>query len=163
MHAGDFGRFRVAIMLISLLVLFFVVMSRIDYIVNSTLYNYGLKFSYDWANMYWFAYQAAFWVFSAMVALVYWSGSRKTGFDKKVTAALFISIDLLALGGLQDILFYVLWGGGLPANSVVWTWVVWEKVFGFWNSMVQVITTGGSVGVSFLTWGLALRQKKKAS
>ncbi len=33
-----------------LLVAFFVVMPRIDYTVTGELYDYGLRFSYEWAN-----------------------------------------------------------------------------------------------------------------
>lgn len=109
-------RFARAVTLASLITLFFALMARIDYVVNSTLYDFGLVFSYDWANMYWLAYQGTFWVFSGIVAFIYWFGSRKTGCDKKVAAALFVSINLLALSGLQDILFFVLWDGGLPGE-----------------------------------------------
>jgi len=58
-------------MLTTLIVSFFLLMARIDYVVNKVLYDFGLVFSYDWANMYWLAYQAAFWVFSAIVGFIY--------------------------------------------------------------------------------------------
>ena len=32
---------------------FFAIMSRLDFIVHRTLYNYGLNFSYGWAFEYW--------------------------------------------------------------------------------------------------------------
>jgi len=148
-------------MLTTLIVTFFLLMARIDYVVNKVLYDFGLVFSYDWANMYWLAYQSTFGVFSAMVGFIYWFGSRKTHCDKKVTAALIVSISLLSLGGLQDILYFVLWDGGLPAASVVWSWVPWVSVFGTWNSVMQVTFTTAAVGISLLTWALALHQKKK--
>ena len=160
-YRGILARFGKGTVLAALIVLFFVLMARIDYVVNSRLYDFGLVFSYDWANMYWLAFQGIFWVFSAMVAFIYWFGSRKTFCDKKVTAALFISINVLALGGLQDILYFVLWDGGLPANNVVWWWVPWAGVFGTWNSLMQVAFTVLAMGISLLTWALALRQKKK--
>ena len=31
----------------------FVLLTRIDFIVNNTLYNFGLQFSYDWAGQFW--------------------------------------------------------------------------------------------------------------
>ena len=34
--------------------------------------------------------------------------------DKRVVAALLVKINLLALGGLQDILYFLIWAGGLP-------------------------------------------------
>ena len=154
-------RFGRAIALGALIALFFALMARIDYVVNLILYDFGLRFSYDWANTYWLAYQWTFWVFSIMVSFVYWFGSRKTGCDKKFAGALFVSINLLALGGIQDILFYMLWVGGLPANSVVWSWVPWIRLFGTWNSTMQIMSAVAAVGLSLLTWSPALHQKKK--
>jgi hypothetical protein len=51
------------------------------------------------------------------------------------------TVALLSIGGLQDILFFVLWGGGLPQNSVVWWWMPWAGIFGTWNSVLQVSLT----------------------
>jgi hypothetical protein len=82
--------------LLFFVLLFFVLMSRVDFIVNSTLYKYGLVFSYDWANGYWLAYDSTFAVFSAMAAYAYWFGSRKTACDKKIVIALFVTISALA-------------------------------------------------------------------
>ncbi len=40
----------IGIVTIGILVFF---LSRLDYLVNSVIYSYGLNFSYDWANNYW--------------------------------------------------------------------------------------------------------------
>jgi len=40
-------------------VLSIVLFLQIDRIVHQDLYNYGLKFSYDWANTYWMAFRLA--------------------------------------------------------------------------------------------------------
>ena len=84
-------RFRRAITTAIIIGLFFVAMSRIDYVVNSTLYNYGLEFSYGWANTYWVAYNTVFVIFSAMAGFIYWFGSEKTTCDKKVASALIVT------------------------------------------------------------------------
>jgi hypothetical protein len=136
-------------------------MARIDFVVNSTLYNYGLIFSYGWANDYWTAYNAAFVVFSVMVGFIYWFGSRKTTCDKKIVVALLVTINLLAIGGLQDVLYFTLWAGGLPPNNIVWWWSEWIAIFGTWNSWIQVTFTLTMIGISLFTWTLALHQKKK--
>ena len=156
-----YARFGKAFALVFFIFLFFLFMSRIDFIVNSVLYNYGLVFSYNWANTYWLTYNFTFVVFSAMAAFVYWLGSRKTSCDKKVVVALLVTINLLALGGLQDILYFVFWAGGLPVNSVVWWWSQWKGIFGTWNTLLQLELMFGMVAFSVLTWGLALHQKKK--
>lgn len=155
-----YARFWKAFALVLFIFLFFLFMSRIDFIVNSVLYNYGLVFSYNWANTYWITYNFTFVVFSAMAGFVYWLGSSKTSCDKRVAVALFATINLLALGGLQDILYFTIWAGGLPVNSVVWWWSQWNGVFGTWNTLLQLELMFGMVGFSILAWGLALHQKK---
>ncbi len=154
------ARFWKAFALVFFVFLFFLFMSRIDFTVNSVLYNYGLVFSYNWANTYWLTYSFTFVVFSATAAFVYWLASPKTSFDKRVAVALLVTINLLALGGLQDILYFTVWAGGLPVNSVVWWWSQWAGVFGTWNSLLQLEFMLVMVGVSALTWSLALRQNE---
>ncbi len=143
-----------------LIFMFFVLMSRIDYVVNAMLYEYGLRFSYDWANTYWSTYAAVFVAFSGIVGLTYWLGSKRTLSELKISIALFATINLLAIGGLQDILFFLLWKGGLPANNVVWWWMPWVSISGTWNSLMQVGFTALTVSLSAVTWMLALRNAK---
>jgi hypothetical protein len=95
-----------------------------------------------------------------MASYVYWLGSQKTTQDKKVVAALLVTINLLALGGLQDILYFSIWAGGLPVNSVVWWWSLWKNIFGTWNTSLQLELMLGMAGFTILTWSLALHQKK---
>ena len=136
-------------------------MSRIDYVVNSTLYNYGLEFSYGWANTYWVAYNTVFVIFSAMAGFIYWFGSEKTTCDKKVASALIVTINLLALGNLQDVMYFIFWAGGLPPSNVAWWWTWWNGIFGTWNTDLQVSLTTMALGVSLLIWAFALHQKKE--
>jgi hypothetical protein len=143
-----------------LIILFFSLMSRIDYIVHSILYNYGLRFSYDWANGYWMTYHATFVAFSVIISIVYWMGSKKTACDLKCSLALLLTINLLAIGGLQDILFYVLWAGGLPPTNVVWWWMPWTAVIGTWNSLMQIGFTSVMLCASGFTWWLAIKKQK---
>lgn len=154
-------RFRGAIILALVISLFFSLMARIDFFINATLYDYGLIFSYDWAIPYWNSYYATFVVFSFILSFIYWFGSRKADHDKKVSIALFATINLLAIGGLQDVLYFTFWAGGLPPNNVVWWWSQWIGVFRTWNSLMQVAFTVTTIGISISIWALILQQKKK--
>jgi len=116
-------------------------MSRIDFIVHNTLYSYGLQFSYEWANNYWFTYNTIFLIFGVALGSVFWVSSNKTRKDLKLSLALIGTITLLTVGGLQDIMFFVLWGGGLPHSSVVWWWMPWAGIVGTWNSLAQIALT----------------------
>jgi hypothetical protein len=135
---GVFSRVKKAISLALLILLFFCLMSRIDYVVNASLYNYGLRFSYDWARGYWATYSAIFVVFAVMMSYVYWLGSVKTRRDAKISISILVTIVLLMVGGLQDIMFFVFWAGGLPPTNVVWWWSPWTSLVGTWNSMIQI-------------------------
>ena len=66
-----------------LILSFFCIMSRIDFIVHGTLYDYGLHFSYDWALEYWVLYPAAFVIFALAAGFMFWLGSGKTPRDLK--------------------------------------------------------------------------------
>ena len=155
-----FSRFCKAALLAVAVFVFFLLMSRIDYIVNSTLYRYGLQFSYDWALEYWVIYTTVFVVFSAALGITNWVTSSRTRKDTKISAALFLTILFLAIGGLQDILYFVFWAGGLPPISVVWWWAPLITLVGTWNSLIQVGFTTLMMGASVCTWLLATRTKQ---
>lgn len=97
-------------------------MSGLDFVVHRVLYGYGLRFSYDWAIVYWVLYGCVFFVFSVAVGFIYWLASDRSRMDVKVGFGLFLSLFLFSLGGLQDVfgLFFgvvvclgmVLFGGG---------------------------------------------------
>jgi ABC-type Mn2+/Zn2+ transport system permease subunit len=134
-------------------------MAKLDFVVHSSLYNYGLIFSYEWANTYWLAYGIAFFAFSLMAGFIFWVGSQKTAHDKKILACLLLTINLLALGGLQDVIYFAVWAGGFPSNEVVWWWSYWSYVFGTWNSLMQITFTAIAITISVLTWVMVLKAK----
>ena len=151
--AVESGRLLRAFVLCSLVFLFFVFMAGLDFVVNRVLYGYGLCFSFGWAGFYWSVFGCCFVVFGGMVGFSYWLGSQKKHTNLKVGVGLFLSVCLLFLGGLQDVLWFVLWGGGLPCADVVWWWMPWCGLFGFWNSACQLALLGG---VAALVCGLWL-------
>lgn len=149
-----------ALLFVFLTVLFFALMSKIDFIVHSTLYSYGLKFSYDWANTYWLTYSLVYSAFGLTMAFCYYAGSSKQFQNKKVAFAIFCSINVLAICGLQDLLFFLLWAGSLPSGALVWWWSMWTYVFGTWNSQMQLALTGLGFVLIAATWLLTFYKKK---
>lgn len=125
--------------LCSLVFLFFVCMSGLDFVVHRVLYDYGLRFSYSWANFYWAIFGCVFAVFSFIAGFVYWLCSSKMSKDLKISAGLTLSIFLFYLGGLEDVLWFVLWSGSFPDVGVVWWWMPWFGIFGFWNGVCQLL------------------------
>jgi hypothetical protein len=150
-------RFKQPALLTVMILSFFTLMSKIDFIVHDTLYKYGLVFSYEWANNYWLTYNAIFIVFGVILCVTYWLASSKTKRDFKFSLSLFLVVTLLTIGGLQDILFFVLWGGGLPQISVVWWWAPWVGIMGTWNSGMQIVLAGLMSCTSVFTSVLAAK------
>jgi hypothetical protein len=148
-----------SLLFVLLTVLFFVLMSKIDYIVHATLYQYGLHFSYDWANTYWLTYNLVYFAFALTLAFAYYVGSQKSLQNRKVALAIFGSISVLAFCGLQDLLFFVLWSGSLPPETLVWWWSMWAPIFGTWNSQMQLALTGAGFVCVTVTWLLMLSKK----
>jgi hypothetical protein len=134
-------------------------MSGLDFVVHRILYGYGLRFSFDWAVFYWNVYTGVFFAFAVAAGFVYWLGSGRSWKDVKVSFGLFLSVFLLFFGGLADVFWFVLWGGGLPANDVVWWWSPWYRIFGFWNSIVQLILLLGVFVAVVLFWVFVLKRK----
>jgi len=121
------------------ILLYFCLLSRLDFIVHQDLYRYGLQFSYEWANDYWITYFASYAYFSLVLGFIYWLASNRTRNDLKVSVGLAITVNLLQIGGLADIIFFSLWAGGLPPDSVMWWWMPWYQIFGVWTSSMQIV------------------------
>ena len=103
-----------------------VVLTGLDYIVNMTLYDYGLEFSMKWAMTYWTFYALAY----QLIVLGCWRITR----DTRVLFAL----ELFVLSGTQDLVFFSLWNGGAyPPGD--WTWLPFYWVFGRWNTTDQLV------------------------
>lgn len=135
---------------------FFCLMSKFDFIVHEKLYNYGLFFSYEWALDYWITYWSAFIVFSVIITVMYWLGSGKTMGDLMFSLTVCLTINLLMIGGVQDLLFFLLWGDGLPGYEVVWWWSPWIYVFGTWNSSMQLVLSSLIVSVNVFIWSVLI-------
>ncbi len=159
MFTQKVSRFKQPIIFGALILAFYTLMSRIDFIIHNTLYKYGLQFSYEWANTYWLTYNLIFIAFGFALSITYWAASNKTKKDLKLSLALMGTITLLTIGGLQDILFFVLWNGGLPQSSVVWWWMPWTSIVGTWNSIAQIALTTLTSCVSAAVMFSAFRSK----
>lgn len=161
MFNGVLAGYKKAILLVVLILLFFCLMSRMDYVVNSTLYSYGLRFSYDWAWEYWITYNAIFVAFALVVSCAYWFGSHKTRRDMKFSIALLMTIVLFTVGGLQDVMFFVFWAGGLPPSNVAWWWAPWINLMGTWNSLIQIGFMTLTFVASICTWLVATKKRRE--
>jgi len=132
--------------LLIVLVIFFSI-TGLDYIVNSTLYSYGLNFNTVWYIPYLIGISAT--IFSICV-LVSWQSYEDTG--NSSVALKRGSILLLAhIGGLIDCLFFLIYNRGIiPSGEWTWMWQYW--LFGTWNWTLQAIWSGSFLFLILLIW-----------
>jgi len=123
-----------------IVIVFFLIMTRIDYVVNCILYEHGLKFSQvwycEWTSIYILAY-----VFFAVV-LGYFNRSLKLG----------LSLLVISLISTQDIIYFLVWNTGDRFPMSMWVWMYQYKLFGYWNMATQLLlsisTILGILGVT---------------
>ena len=115
----------------------FVLLTRFDFLVNGTLYKHGLRFSEAWYSQYRLLYGLTYQL--VIVCLSLWNRSLR----------LFLALEILVLCSVQDLFFYGLWAGSFPSSQ--WSWMVYYKLFGFWNTANQLALSFVALGSAFTT------------
>ena len=121
----------------------------IDHIVNSTLYDFGLVFSWEWFNAYGLAW-TLLWIFIGLRgACLYWFSEDEP--SKLFAFNIFITTLAEWIGGFSDI-FWFLMEGVLPAPTMVWWWMPFASWLGLEWTIIHhaVYTLAWVVGLSML-------------
>jgi len=110
-----------------LAILFFfgavLVLTRVDWIINTVLYKYGLQFSYGWYREYTLLYMLLFQL--VILPLSVW-----------IQNWYFLGLtEAFVLSGTQDLIYFGLWCGYFPSEN--WTWMVFYEWFGSWTTANQ--------------------------
>ena len=115
----------------------FVLLTRLDFLVNGMLYEHGLRFSEAWYWEYWLLYGLTYQL--VIVCLSLWNRSSR----------LFLALEILVLCSVQDLFFFGLWVGSFPSSQ--WSWMVYYKLLGFWNTTNQVTLSLVALALAFIT------------
>ncbi len=111
--------------------------TRIDYLVNSDLYRYGLKFNDGWFGTYSLLYRL---LYQLMIVFVYLLTRRWR---------LVVVLEAFVLSSGQDLVYFIVWGqGNFPTGD--WTWMPWYKWFGHWTTEMQIGWTVVAVAASLI-------------
>lgn len=128
------------LLVILLIQLFLFSLTSIDYIVHHTLYNYGLIFSHEWADIYWFLLFLTFQSVALVAMATYWLNREN---PRKLTAlTIWLTITAEHFGGFLDTLwfiFYFVLGDPLSNAITNWWWMYQSRIFGFWNLLTNII------------------------
>jgi hypothetical protein len=124
------------------------ILTKLDFLVNKTLYEYGLQFSHEWYQEYALQYALSY----QLILLLLYLWTR----DWKLIAVL----EGFVLSAGQDLIFFIVWNGGFPKSQ--WTWMIFHEIFGFWNTATQVLlTVGATLASLFLIFIIPKSRKKK--
>jgi hypothetical protein len=117
------------------------VLTARDQLIHGILYNYGLTFSYAWANWDWTIYFLQFQILAIATALI--ADSRN----------LLVLYEAFVLSATQDLVFYAVWNN-MAFPSTEWWWGFGYKLFGTWNTGLQFAwsITILSATTCFLAW-----------
>jgi len=120
-------------------------LTKLDHIVNSTLYGFGLQFSMDW---YWQYSVAYLFLLQGLVLLAYlFSRSRE----------LLLFAEAFVLSGTQDLVYFGIWNGGdFPSGQ--WSWTPYFQLFGSWTNLHQVLLSAACLMGASLVIFLHLRK-----
>jgi hypothetical protein len=113
--------------LFAFLLFFFGVLlfTRVDFLINNSLYSYGLQFNENWyaeySSLYALCYQ-----FLIFVLLVYTRNLK-----------LFVFMEIFVLTSTQDLVYFGLWQGAFPQTE--WSWMPFYRIFGTWTTTDQAL------------------------
>jgi len=112
------------------------IFTRLDFLIHSELYGYGLIFSQDWFRTNQVVYSLMYQVVILMVYL----------YSRNWRLSLILEAFVLTCG--QDLIFYGWNGFAYPTCD--WTWMPFYAFFGSWTTMHQFYLTLSAVSQTTL-------------
>ena len=106
-------------------------LTRLDFLINNILYNFGLNFSEAWYQEYSILYFLAYQLI-IFILLAYTKNLK-----------LFAFFQVFVLTSTQDLVYFGLWEGSFPSHE--WVWMVHYRIFGFWNTTSQILLSLSSL------------------
>ena len=99
--------------------------TRIDFFVNSSLYNFGLQFNENWYGEYTTLYTLCY----QLLILSLFVYTRNLKF--------FAFMETFVLTSTQDLVYFGLWQGAFPQSE--WSWMPFYRIFGTWTTVNQIL------------------------
>jgi hypothetical protein len=115
-------------------------LTRLDYLINNTLYSFGLSYSEAWYQEYVLLYFLAYQL--VIFTLLAYTRNLK----------LFMLFQAFVLTSTQDLIYFGLWEGSFPAHE--WVWMTQYKLFGFWNTATQILLSFSSLSLTLILFRL---------
>ena len=150
---GLSNREQLVIFVIVSVSLIFTVWGMVDFAVNGYRGNYlpeeNIGHYWNWM-----------WVIGVPVtgvglAFAYIAGAPDTDGNILHAFGIFSTFVLLAVGQLEDFVYFVF--NGIPFPTDDWWWMIFYDIFGTWTTPMHFATVIGSVIVVFVMWAIIFR------
>ena len=122
-------------------------LTRLDFLVNKSLYAFGLRYDEGWYVEYSLLYALLYQAVIVMLAL-YTKSLRFVAFT-----------EVFVLTSSQDLVYFGLWQGGFP--GIQWAWTPFFHLFGTWTTANQLMLSFSAN--AFVATALALASLKNFS
>ena len=132
------------VLAIMLFFLFIMLFTRLDFLINNSLYDYGLRFDEAWYLPYSILYGLSYQCL--ILLLVFYAKSLK----------FFVFAEVFVLTSSQDLVYFGLWQNGFPSHE--WAWSPFFSIFGSWTTTHQFVL---SFSALMLASALLLRFPKR--
>jgi hypothetical protein len=106
-------------------------LTRLDFLINNILYNFGLSFSEAWYQEYSVLYFLAYQLI-VFILLAYTKNLK-----------LFAFFQIFVPASTQDLVYFGIWEGSFPSHE--WVWMMYYRIFGFWNTANQILLSISSL------------------
>lgn len=135
--------------------LFFVTV--LDHVVNKTLYDFGLQFSWDWFITYGSA-MLLIWVFAGLRSAFLFYYNSPESVRLRISVAILLTDVAIWLGGFLDFLWFLI-NGILPPVEKVWWWMPQAKLIPGYGIAHHAVYTGCWFLGLLLLWHYARKNK----
>ena len=128
----------------------FSVWAMVDFAVNGYKDNYLPEDNlYHYWNWMW---GVGVPVTGLLFAGGYIAGAPDTDENILHAVGIFSTVVLLAVGQLEDFLYFIL--NGIPFPTDDWWWMLFYDVFGTWTTEMHLVTVGISITVVCVMWAI---------
>jgi len=150
---GLSNRQQLIIFVVVSVILFFSVWAMVDFAVNGYKDNYLPE---ENLNEYWkWMWYIGVPAIAFGLALAYLAGAPDTDANILHAIGIFFTFILLAVGQLEDFLYFVL--NRIPFPTDDWGWMFFYEVFGTWTTEMHLITVTISVVIVIGMWTLIFK------
>lgn len=127
---------KVALILV-FMVIAICIYSIVDWYVMAGYFGWGSEG--EILPRYWIWMNVTILMFAVVSAVAFWAGAPMGKQTTQIVYGILISGVVLLISGLEDVMYFLINEGKLPADNKQWTWMAQYRAWGFWNTKTHLI------------------------